>query len=70
MIFSDKENCLCGLRLVTAKQNLRPDKFSDSIEDPTESNFKTLYRYDLSDEETNDLVKDSIPRQASEEATF
>ncbi|MCI9129583.1 MAG: ABC transporter substrate-binding protein [Eggerthellaceae bacterium] len=41
---------------------LYPDKFSDSIQDVTKSYYKTLYDYDLSDAELNDLIKDSIPR--------
>lgn len=41
---------------------LYPDKFDDSIADVTKSYYKTLYGYDLSDAELNDLIKDSIPR--------
>lgn len=41
---------------------LYPDKFDDSIADVTKSYYKTLYNYDLTDSELNDLIKDSIPR--------
>lgn len=41
---------------------LYPDKFNDTIKDVTKSYYKTLYNYDLSDAELNDLIKDSIPR--------
>lgn len=41
---------------------LYPDKFDDSIADVTKSYYKTLYNYDLSEAELNDLIKDSIPR--------
>lgn len=41
---------------------LYPNKFDDSIQDVTKSYYKTLYNYDLSDAELNDLIKDSIPK--------
>ncbi len=41
---------------------LYPDMFDDSIQDVTKSYYKTLYNYDLTDAELNDLIKDSIPR--------
>ena len=41
---------------------LYPDKFDDSIADVTRAYYSTMYNYDLSDEELNELIKDAAPR--------
>ena len=39
-----------------------PDKFDDSIADVVKAYYKTMYNYDLSDSEFNDLTKNSVPK--------
>ena len=41
---------------------LYPDKFDDSIADVTRAYYSTMYNYDLSDDELNELIKDAVPR--------
>ncbi len=41
---------------------LYPDKFEDSIAEVTRAYYSTMYNYDLSDEELNELIKDAAPR--------
>ena len=41
---------------------LYPDQFDDTIADVTKSYYETVYDYELTDAELNDLIKDSIPR--------
>ncbi len=40
---------------------LYPDHFSDSIQDVTRTYFKTMYNYDLSDDELNDILQHALP---------
>ncbi|MEE0705609.1 MAG: ABC transporter substrate-binding protein [Adlercreutzia sp.] len=55
-------NQLMGLQWLP--RLLYPDKFDDSIADVTRVYYKTMYNYDLTDDELNDLIKDAVPRTA------
>ncbi len=55
-------NQLMGLQWLP--RLLYPDKFDDSIADVTRGYYKTMYNYDLTDDELNDLIKDAVPRTA------
>ncbi len=39
-----------------------PDKFTDSIADVTKNYYKTFYGYNLTDEECNKLIANSVPK--------
>lgn len=41
---------------------LYPDAFDDTIADVTREYYSTMYNYNLSDEELNELIKDAVPR--------
>lgn len=41
---------------------LYPDAFDDSIEDVTRAYYSTMYNYNLTDAELNDLIKDAVPK--------
>lgn len=41
---------------------LYPDKFDDTIADVTREYYHTMYNYDLSEDELNNLIKDAVPR--------
>ena len=56
-------NQLMGLQWLP--RLLYPDKFDDSIADVTRGYYKTMYNYDLTDDELNDLIKDATPRTAN-----
>lgn len=41
---------------------LYPDAFDDSIQDVAKTYYKTMYGYDLGDEELSELLKNSLPK--------
>lgn len=41
---------------------LYPNAFDDSIQDAAKTYYKTMYGYDLSDEELSELLKNSLPK--------
>ncbi len=41
---------------------LYPDAFDDTIADVTREYYSTMYNYNLSDEELNEMIKDAVPR--------
>lgn len=53
-------NQLMGLQWLP--RLLYPDAFDDSIADVTRGYYHTMYNYDLTDDELNELIKDAIPR--------
>lgn len=53
-------NQLMGLQWLP--RLLYPDAFDDSIEDVTRAYYSTMYNYDLTDAELNDLIKDAVPK--------
>lgn len=53
-------NQLMGLQWLP--RLLYPDKFDDTIPDVTRDYYHTMYNYDLTDDELNELIKDAIPR--------
>lgn len=39
-----------------------PDQFSDNIADVAKEYYKTMYNYELSDQEVNELISNSVPK--------
>ena len=53
-------NQLMGLQWLP--RLLYPDAFDDSIADVTKAYYSTMYNYNLTDDELNDLIKDATPK--------